>query len=91
MEKNLEKYKSSILGMAYEVGAYEINTYLVLKKNNKISFILYKYYDFNSKNKIDEFVSNLKDRGYKLVDEWKEIDCKKLIKSRCLDGKDNNN
>ena len=81
MDNKLEKYKNYVLGFAYEVGAYEINTYLVINKISKISFIPYKYYDFNTKNKIEEFVNELKLKGYKPINNWEENkNIKKLIK-----------
>ncbi len=53
------------IGYAYEVGAYEINTYEVLEINGEIDFKIISWFDFNRKEKIDEYVMLLEEQGYK--------------------------
>lgn len=79
IENKIKKYKKYYIGLAYLKGAYEINTYIVLKKD-KIEFVLADFYDFNKEQEIKEMVKKLEKEGYKNKDFFTEENIKKLIK-----------
>ena len=79
IENKIKRYKKYYIGLAYLKGAYELNTYIVLKKE-KIEFVLLECYDFNRKEEIDKMVIKLEKEGYKSKDLYIEENIKKLLK-----------
>lgn len=59
-----------LLGYAYEIGAYEVNTYKVLEANEEIIFKIDSWRDFNRKEKIDEYVKALENLGYNAKESY---------------------
>jgi len=72
MDSKLSKYSKYIIGFAYEIFVYDINTYIVINKNDKIEFILYKWYDFSSQKTKNRIIKLLKKEGYKELDFYKK-------------------
>lgn len=79
MSSKIDKYSKYIIGFAYKVFVYDINTYLVIKKEDKIEYILYKWYDFSSQKTKKEIIDLLEQDGYKELDFYKEEYENKLI------------
>ena len=79
IEYKIKRYKKYFIGLAYLKGTYEINTYIVIKKEN-IEFILADCFDYNKKEDIDNKVIELEKTGYKNKDFYIEENIKKLVK-----------
>lgn len=63
------KYKEYIVGFVYEInykkyGSFDIQTYFVLKKDNKIKFIKYRFYKDLNDREINNVIANLEAIGY---------------------------
>lgn len=67
--RRLKKYSDVIIGFAYEYIGCNIYTYLVIKKE-KIGFIKYKNYDFNTATQAAIMVDCLIKQGYKDLNYW---------------------
>lgn len=69
----LNRYSDCLIGLAYELVDFKsVITYLVIDKNNKISFVkLRKYKDsFLADYQINNFLNCLQNQGYKPLDYW---------------------
>ena len=62
------KYTKYIVGFAYETGyeswGYNVQTYLVLEKNDKIKVVKFKNYKGLSKYDKNILISDLEEQGY---------------------------
>lgn len=71
LDSKVKKYSKYIVGYAYQVFSYEIDTYLVIKKDN-IEFIPYNWYEYGSPNRKEEIINSLEEDGYKDISFYKE-------------------
>lgn len=78
-DKSIKRYFKYLIGYAYQIFSYEINTYLVIKKD-KIEFIPYKWYDYGSPKIKEEIINSLEEEGYKDISFYKENSVKLILK-----------
>ena len=79
LDSKLKRYSKYIVGYAYQVFSYEIDTYLVIKKDN-IEFIPYNWYDYGSPKRKEEIINSLEEDGYKDISFYKEESVKLILK-----------
>lgn len=64
------KYKN-FFGLCYEVFTYDINTYIILKRGNKLKYKFYKGYSFSSQKVKEKLIKFLEKEGFKDIDNYK--------------------
>ena len=78
----------NIIGYGYKVYTYEINTYVIIKTNNKIKYKLYKWYNFSSQKRKNEIITILQKEGYKNIEYYErqiESNVKRLVLENPID------